>query len=208
MTNLPQPSEPDPRTDLRASDSDREAVAERLREAAGDGRLDLDELQERLDRTFAAKTYGQLVPLVSDLPEGAGFAAEAEREEQDQPPVVITGGGGGDVRKGYWKVPPRILVRGGIGGVKLDFTQAELRGRSVEIQAHGEVGGVVLVLPEGWNFELDHSEAGLSGVTNKATRPPTPGAPTVHAHCSGGIGGIVVRYPNWWEQRQLRKKRG
>jgi hypothetical protein len=54
---------------LRAADEDRERVAEILREEHIAGRLDTDELQERLDRCYAAKTYGELHELVADLPE-------------------------------------------------------------------------------------------------------------------------------------------
>jgi uncharacterized protein DUF1707 len=53
---------------LRASDADREAVAERLRQAHAEGRLDYTELDERLTQTFAAKTHGELARLTFDLP--------------------------------------------------------------------------------------------------------------------------------------------
>ena len=53
---------------LRVSDEERHQVAEILREAAGAGRLDLDELDQRLDAAYAAKTYADLVPLTHDLP--------------------------------------------------------------------------------------------------------------------------------------------
>lgn len=56
------------RSALRASDSDRELAAERLREAAAQGRLTADELEERLHTTFRARTYGQLGVAVADLP--------------------------------------------------------------------------------------------------------------------------------------------
>lgn len=56
------------RAALRASDDDREQVAERLRKAAVEGRLDTDELEERLELALAARTYGQLEPLLHDLP--------------------------------------------------------------------------------------------------------------------------------------------
>jgi hypothetical protein len=58
----------------RASDADREETADRLREAAGDGRIDEDELEERLEAALRAKTYGQLAVLTGDLPERAGDA--------------------------------------------------------------------------------------------------------------------------------------
>jgi hypothetical protein len=54
---------------LRASDADRDATADRLRQHHTDGRLDQDEFQERLDRCFAAKTVGELVELTRDLPD-------------------------------------------------------------------------------------------------------------------------------------------
>src|ERR1700677_971578 len=66
------PAVPDPQH-LRASDADRERIAEKVREAAGDGRLTMDELDERLDAVYAAKTYAELVPITHDLPDtGAG----------------------------------------------------------------------------------------------------------------------------------------
>ena len=54
--------------DVRASDADREATADRLRQHHTDGRIDADEFQERLDRCFAAKTVGELDQLTRDLP--------------------------------------------------------------------------------------------------------------------------------------------
>jgi hypothetical protein len=53
---------------LRASDADREATADRLRQHHTDGRLDQDEFQERLEKCFAAKTVGDLAGLTRDLP--------------------------------------------------------------------------------------------------------------------------------------------
>ncbi|MFZ0090302.1 MAG: DUF1707 domain-containing protein [Solirubrobacteraceae bacterium] len=54
---------------LRASDADRDATADRLRQHHTDGRIDQDEFQERLDRCFAAKTVGELAELTRDLPD-------------------------------------------------------------------------------------------------------------------------------------------
>ncbi|HEY6776968.1 MAG TPA: DUF1707 domain-containing protein [Thermoleophilaceae bacterium] len=53
---------------LRASDADRDAVTDRLRHAAGEGRLEPDELEERVDAALRARTYGELGLLVADLP--------------------------------------------------------------------------------------------------------------------------------------------
>ena len=53
---------------LRAADADRERIAERLRQSHAEGRLDLTEFQQRLERCYEAKTVGELDQLVSDLP--------------------------------------------------------------------------------------------------------------------------------------------
>ena len=56
------------RSALRASDEDRERVAERLRHATAEGRLLTEELEERLGAAFSARTYGDLDAVVHDLP--------------------------------------------------------------------------------------------------------------------------------------------
>jgi hypothetical protein len=60
---------------VRVGDADREEVAAQLREHYADGRLTLDELNERLDQTFAAKTKADFSPVLRDLPQNAPPAA-------------------------------------------------------------------------------------------------------------------------------------
>lgn len=61
---------------LRASDADRERAADRLREHAGAGRLSIDELSDRLQTVFAARTLRDLEEPLTDLP-------NAERRHRD-----------------------------------------------------------------------------------------------------------------------------
>lgn len=56
------------RADMRAADTDRAAVAQRLQLAVDEDRLDITDFDERLQRAYAAKTYGELDLLVADLP--------------------------------------------------------------------------------------------------------------------------------------------
>jgi hypothetical protein len=56
------------RGSLRASDEDRDQIAERLRRATAEGRLHAHELEERLARALRARTYGELDDVVEDLP--------------------------------------------------------------------------------------------------------------------------------------------
>jgi hypothetical protein len=57
----------DPTRALRASDADREAVAERLRVASVDGRIDAEELEQRLSAVYSARWVADLEPLVADV---------------------------------------------------------------------------------------------------------------------------------------------
>jgi hypothetical protein len=65
------------RDEMRAADSDRHAVADKLRAALDEGRLELHEYDERLQRAYAAKTYGELGLLLTDLPNVAPIAPPA-----------------------------------------------------------------------------------------------------------------------------------
>jgi hypothetical protein len=79
MSLIPEPHE------LRASDAEREAVVEALRGHAAAGRLDPDELEQRIERAYAARTRADLVPVVADLPEGASQARRRDREPRWEP---------------------------------------------------------------------------------------------------------------------------
>ena len=70
---------------MRASDAEREAVATQLRDHAAAGRLDPDELDERLTQALAARTQEELVPLTADLP---GPVARPRRQPPAIPPVL------------------------------------------------------------------------------------------------------------------------
>jgi hypothetical protein len=71
------------RATLRASDADREQIAERLRQATAEGRLLAEELEERLEATFTARTYGELDAVVVDLP-----GATVPRRERPRTPAL------------------------------------------------------------------------------------------------------------------------
>lgn len=78
--------------ETRASDDDREKIASRLRDAHAEGRLSIDEFQSRLDGVYTARTYGELEPLVRDIPIMRATATAA-------PAVPAATGGSHPVRK-------------------------------------------------------------------------------------------------------------
>jgi len=74
--------------DLRVSDAEREQTADRLRRAAGEGRLDPAELDERLTRAFGALTQSELTALTADLPVAPEPAAAVAPLSPDRHPLA------------------------------------------------------------------------------------------------------------------------
>jgi hypothetical protein len=72
---------------MRISDADRQAAAERLRLALGEGRLDLLEYDDRLAKAYAAVTFADLEPLFTDLPAATGMARPTRAAAQARPGV-------------------------------------------------------------------------------------------------------------------------
>ncbi|MEC3894268.1 DUF1707 SHOCT-like domain-containing protein [Nocardiopsis sp. LDBS1602] len=148
---------------MRISDAERDQVAEILREAAGEGRLDLDELDERLNAVYAAKTYADLEPIVADLPTGAtgpivGTSPAVPTHGAvvgGGPPLVLQAKGQPMVRKGEWTVPHRIEVDGRFGSIRLDFREALISTPVVEVHLDASWGGADLILPETATAEVD-----------------------------------------------------
>ncbi len=88
---------------LRASDAERDAVADRLRGAHAEGRLSVEELYERLDAALAARTRGDLAPLTADLPRPGTAPARTGDEPTARPPAR-TGRGGAAALRAAWGV--------------------------------------------------------------------------------------------------------
>ncbi|MEU4199439.1 DUF1707 domain-containing protein [Streptomyces sp. NPDC045470] len=185
--------------ELRASHADREAVVERLREAAAEGRIDLAELDDRLERALTAKTFADLAPLTADLPQAVSAADPGEA-------LVLKGGIHGASRTGRWEVPAHITAHGGMGGVRLDFTRTECRLPEVEVEVHGEMAGVTVVIPEGWAANCDGVATGLGALRNKTTPERLPDTPLIRLTGSAGMAGVIVRHPNVRERRLLKRE--
>jgi hypothetical protein len=160
--------------EIRATDADRERTAQVLRTSGANGQLTVDELDERVEAAYAAKTRGQLEQLVQDLGD--------TRERPDDVPVrpgdegtrwVISVMGGSD-RKGRWRVGRSVTVLNFMGGSNLDLNDAELAGDVVEMRVYSLMGGSEIRVPEGLDVEvsefafmggndISHGEAARAG---------------------------------------------
>ncbi|MET8669482.1 DUF1707 domain-containing protein [Streptomyces tendae] len=209
--------------ELRASDADRERVAEVLRDALAEGRLDMTEFEERLDATYKARTYGELAPITRDLP--VGGVAAAPRVSMTKEPERgggwagrITGGEGsstwavavmsGFQRKGRWTVPRRFNSFAFWGGGEIDLREADFAAGEVVINCVAIMGGANVIVPPGVEVIVrgigimggfDHSEEGVPG---------DPDAPRVIVTGFAFWGGVgVERKVTRAERQRLKEER-
>src|SRR5690349_15264078 len=141
---------------LRISDQDRHKVAEILREAAGDGRIDLEELDERLEQTYAAKTYADLVPITIDLPahQQEHPVAKSPVPKREVLPATSTHNSsiavmGECKRQGAWLVPAEHSAMAFMGSVTLDLRAATFAERDITITANAIMGEVSILVDAG-----------------------------------------------------------
>lgn len=127
--------------DMRASHADREQVVEVLRDAAAEGRLTPEELDERVEAALTAKTLRDLAALTTDLP-----APPADPTTQTKDLVKIDQRFGTVERLGPWVVPRRMEIRLTAGEVKLDFTDAVVNHDQLSIDIDLGIGADLLMI--------------------------------------------------------------
>lgn len=139
---------------MRISDADRQRVADVLRDAAGEGRIDLDELEERLELTWQAKTYGELVPITLDLQATGPVPHPAAPPVRRTPSSVPAVGHNSSVaimgdckRRGVWQVPAHHSAFSLMGSVTLDLREAVLSSHDTQINASAVMGDVKILVP-------------------------------------------------------------
>lgn len=207
--------------ELRASDADRERVAEQLRDALAEGRLDMEEFEERLEATYSARTYGELTPITRDLP---GAAASAPISMVKKPvgdgswAARIVGGEGssswgvailsGFERKGRWTVPKRFNSFAFMGGGELDLREANFADHEVVVNCVAIMGGMNVIVPPG--VEVVVRGIGIMGGFDhrESDQADEPGAPRVIVTGFAFWGGVgVERKLTRAERQRLKEER-
>jgi len=185
---------------LRMSDRDREQVVARLNDAVGEGRLTIDEFEQRLTGVLGSRTFGEVVPFVADLPATLLSAAAPPRTD-------LSVRGSSLRRVGRWVVPARMHIEAHGSRVVLDFTEAIVGSAVVEVDVKVHGSSVRLIVAPG--STVDVGGVSLHGSSARARHLPTaPGSAGPHFVVTGVAHGSVVkarkprtwRWP--WERRQ------
>ena len=167
----------DDHLDMRATDADRDAAGAVVAAATSDGRLTLDEMHERLELVFAARTHGDLVAVTRDLAapmHGMATPAQAAQTAHTYQQFAGVGGRsaavaifGGIERKGAWSVPGHLQIVAVMGGAELDLTEAVFEQPHTTINIVAILGGVEITAPAHVRVRSD-VVAILGGCTNRA----------------------------------------
>ncbi|MFJ2787608.1 DUF1707 domain-containing protein [Streptomyces sp. NPDC093249] len=171
----------DPPGSLRASDADRDRIADILRDALAEGRLDAEEHSDRIDAVYRAKTVGELEPIVRDLP-GARTHQESEPafaygpDDSEGPADNLVAIFSSTTRKGRWRVGRRTNAFALFGNIEIDLTEAIFAQRLTTINATSIFGNVEVRVPE--NISLRGNGSGIFGnfevVTLEGVDPQAP----------------------------------
>ena len=174
--------------DLRASDADRDRTLAMLADAVSDGRLAMEEHVERVQRACSARTLGELAELTADL---AVPSAQPVRLDGGR---VISGIFGPARRDGRWVVPENLTVTAMFGEVEVDFTQAILQARHVQLYATVVGGRLRLTVPDGVSVMV--TGHAMLGSKRGGTPPPAgPDTPVIEVKALILGGQVVVHTP-------------
>lgn len=206
LQKQPAPAAPQPApaaSALRASDADRDRIADILREALAEGRLDSDEHAERVEGVLSAKTVGELEVFIQDLPAAHGHRATASSyspapnrptegaipAEADENVVAVFSTA---MRKGRWRAGRRMHAYAVFGSVEIDLSEAIFEYQQVVIKAISVFGNVEIRVPE--NVSLRGTGGGVLGNFEVDTLDSLePDAPVIYVDGWAVLGNIEAK---------------
>lgn len=193
--------------EIRASDAEREQTIERLRLAAGEGRLTLEELADRVESVSGSRTRAELEQATADLPPTdapaaslpAAGASAASTASTAVVPVTNSSVFGDLKRSGPWQLPARSGWSSVFGDVVLDLREARVPAGEIAIDIRSVFGDVELLVPEGVLVEV-RGRAFFGDVKQEAGLAASAGAPRIVLTGSTIFGDVRVR------ARRLRER--
>ncbi|HET7195773.1 MAG TPA: DUF1707 domain-containing protein [Nocardioides sp.] len=200
---------------LRVSDADRHKVAEILRQAAGEGRLDLDELDERLEWAYAAKTYADLIPITADLPVRGSEQLPSPGPHQATGPLVPASRHdstlafmGGASRKGLWEVGASHTAFAMWAGITLDLREARLTSRETVIYANAIWAGIDIIVNARTHVIVDGIGimGGFEQARDKVAPEIGPDSPVLRVKGVALMAGVSVQRKPMPGPRRLKRR--
>jgi hypothetical protein len=172
----------------------REAVIAQLCESFTLDRLQAEELEALLDRAHRASSVEDLESIVGVLPEPVRQTSPEEARDREPERTVLAVMGGAE-RRGDWFAGGDLHVVAIMGGVVLDFREAQLPAGVTDVEIVAVMGGVeIIVSPETRVASSGIGILGGFGSAGEPTRKPVHGeAPTLRVSGVAIMGGVEIR---------------
>jgi Domain of unknown function (DUF1707) len=176
---------------MRAADNDRIQTAQLLTDAAAQGRLQMNEYEDRLCKAYAAKTYDELARVSADLP-GAMTTPRGSGPCRPAPSTLLLAIMSGFERRGRWNVPKRLTAIAVLGGGVVDLRYADFTSPEAEIRSYSIFGGQTILVPPEVNVDLQ-GVAVMGAFNHDVAGEGTPGAPYVRIRGFALWGSVAVK---------------
>lgn len=201
----------------------RQITIDALCEHFANDAITVEDFESRIDLAHAANTADELRELLRDLPSGdlpvvagssthpvpgrEGQLAPSDHSKQNGYAVAVLGG---SRRRGRWSPAAVTHSVAVLGGVELDFREAQLPPGVTEIKAYSIMGGIEIIVPPGLNVE-SHG-IGILGAFEHAAddvQLTDPNAPVLRISGIALMGGvdIKVRHPGETAGDARRRRR-
>jgi hypothetical protein len=178
---------------------ERNNVIERLEHSFAQNLLDIDVYEKRMEIAVNTASKRELLSLIEDLP----VPTETNKQSSSFDRILLNLGEikdydvtlallSGATRKGLWYPPKRMKVVAIMGGVDLDYSQAQIPPGISNIDIFALMGGVNIFVPEGVNVEVTGIPI-MGGIDNRAASSGKLGAPTIKVNAITLMGGLDIK---------------
>ncbi|HUX20475.1 MAG TPA: LiaF domain-containing protein [Spirochaetia bacterium] len=208
MSNLP---------DQRPTQGTREQVIEKLTLNYAHNNIDDEEFESRLSRATNTDSVTELMMLVEDLPNFAETKKQVARKQPSESSVSLNTGVvreegslvallGSTSRKGVWQPPRDLRIFAMMGGVDLDFTDAEMPPGTTEVTIFSVMGGIDIVVPPGLNVEVTGIPL-MGSFDDRSSGMVNPDAPTLRVKGVAIMSGVDVKLPKKYRKLLANRRR-
>ncbi len=203
--------------DLRASDAERDEAVEALHTAVTEGRLSVDEFEERVQSAYTMPTRRELELLIADVSVQplAGQHAAARPGTGDQ--LTVREGPGGSrwvvsimsshERTGRWRIGSRCSVINVMGGSDLDLCDAELADRVIELNVYSIMGAGEVYVPHGVDVQVSNVAIMGGNDVQLGDEVVPRGGPEIRIRLVSIMGGCSVRRGRKRDRAERREER-
>lgn len=213
------PDDNDPAKTFRIGHRERDDAIEVLREAAGDGRITVEELDDRMEKAQSAKFPADLDDILADLttelpsdrfrPTSAMVERNAAAHDIDGwdrlDPLVIKAGWESESRRARWAVPPFIRCEPTMSNIELNFLEVDTDLEVIDVEIVAGMGSVVVVVPDDWAVNVDRLSKTWGSVKSVVNAVPERRRPIVRVSGSVGMGSFKARFANFLDRRRMAK---